>query len=146
MAASGWVNFSGGVGTVGATIDSNLVTVSWATSDAATASAWATAVNATVALEGDVYAVYTSGNPRVALYAATKGTAGNSLTLVKSGTGVSVSGATLSGGLGCVITTAAKVPGYSGNTNSLAAAGTGTTRGSALFTGGSETLLSMDVG
>lgn len=102
--ATGTVTFTAGTGAVGATIGGTLVTVTWATSDYLSAVAFAAAVNANSTVNPWVVANVTSAvgaSPAVTtLTAINGGTIGNKLTLALSGTGVTVSGATLTGGAG----------------------------------------------
>ena len=97
VAATGTITISSGTGVVGANINGTLVTVTWATSDAATALALIAAINSNVSVNTLVDAT-TGGAGIVNLTALTLGPSGNAITLVASGTGVTVSAATLTGG------------------------------------------------
>lgn len=99
-AASGTVTLSGASGTVGATINGKSITVTYATSDANTASLLAAAINASTdaLVSGWVTASAASG---VATITATQKSAwGNAITLAASGTGATASGSRLTGGAG----------------------------------------------
>lgn len=96
--ASGTVTISGGSGSETATINGVGISVTWATSDAATASALAAAIqNSTNALIAGVVTATVASNV-VTITAAQGGATGNAITLAGSGTGVSASGARLTGG------------------------------------------------
>lgn len=97
--ASGTVTFTGSTGTVGATIGGTLVTVTWATSDAASATALAAAINANTTVNKWVVATTTGLTGVITLTALSGGAVGNNITLALSGTGVTVSGAKLTGGV-----------------------------------------------
>jgi hypothetical protein len=96
--ASGTLTISSGSGQVGGTIEGTLITVLWATSDTASATALAAAINASPdpAIKGVIEAKSAAGV--VTVYAKNPGTGGNAYTLVASGTGVTASGATLANG------------------------------------------------
>lgn len=96
LAAQGEIDLTGSSGTVGATIGGTLVTVAWATSDSVTATALAVAINADAAANLLVSAAATGAI--VLLTATSTGLFGNAITLVASGTSVTVSGATLGTG------------------------------------------------
>jgi len=96
--ASGTLTIAGGTGTVGGTIGGKAVTVIWATSDTATATALAAAINADTTANQFVSASAAAGV--VTITAIMPGTIGNGLTLVASGPGVTASGARLAGGTG----------------------------------------------
>jgi uncharacterized protein YdbL (DUF1318 family) len=96
-AATGTVTISSGSGAVGATINGTLVTVTWATSDTASAAALAVAINAAAAIVSS-HVTATSAAGVVTLTSKFPGPAGNAVTLALSGTGVTVSGARLAGG------------------------------------------------
>lgn len=98
VAASGTLTISGGSGSVGGTIGGQAVTVTWATSDTASAAALAAAINAQATTLQ--YVVATSLAGVVTITSLVPGTVGNGVTLVASGTGVSASGARLAGGVG----------------------------------------------
>lgn len=94
--ASGTLTMAGSSGAVGGTIGGTLVTVTWATSDTASAAALAVAINADATVKGFVTA--TSALGVVTVTAIAPGTIGNSMSLVASGTNVTASGARLTGG------------------------------------------------
>jgi len=96
--ASGTLTISSGSGSVGGTIVGTAVTVTWATSDTASATALAVAINANSTV--NQYVTATSAAGVVTLTANVPGVAGNRFTLVASGTGVTASGALLTGGTG----------------------------------------------
>lgn len=93
--ATGSIVLSGASGTVGAIVNGVTVTRAWAVSDDATAAALSADVNA--ALPGVAFSIYTAGGT-VPVSAQTAGAAGNAITLVAVGTGVTVSGPALTGG------------------------------------------------
>jgi hypothetical protein len=95
--ATGSITIASGSGAVGATIAGHLITVVWATSDAATATALEAAINAASSVNTLVVATNPTAG-EVVLTALAAGTGGNAITLVASGTGASVSGAHLTGG------------------------------------------------
>jgi len=97
-AASGTITISGGSGTVGARIGGQLITVTWATSDTNTAALLAAAINADATLSKVVSA--TSALGVVTVTALKKGVEGNFIATVLQGTGVTVSGTALTGGVG----------------------------------------------
>lgn len=96
--ASGTLTISSGTGSVGGTIGGTAKTVTWATSDTATATALAAAINADTTL--NKYVSATSAAGVVTITAHTPGTIGNGITLTASGTGVTASGAKLASGAG----------------------------------------------
>ena len=96
--ASGTLTISSGSGSVGGTIAGTAKTVTWATSDTASAAALATAINADTTLNKMVSAASAAGV--VTITANVSGEVGNKLTLVASGTGVTASAATLASGAG----------------------------------------------
>jgi phage tail sheath gpL-like len=98
LQASGTLTISSGSGAVGGTIAGTAKTVTWGTSDTASAAALAVAINADATIKGFVYATSAAGV--VTLTALVPGVAGNRITLVASGTGVTASGATLASGTG----------------------------------------------
>lgn len=111
--ANGWILITSGSGSVGAVINGTTVTVTWGTSDAATATALCAALLADVTV-GPLLLAASATVPNGTTNLNSLGTAtsqvnvvykspapaGDSITLVASGTGVSVSGATLSGSAG----------------------------------------------
>lgn len=96
--ATGTLTIASGSGTVGGTINGVGVTVTWGTSDTATAAALATAINASGNALVANHVTATSAAGVVTLSAKKKGAAGNAITLAASGTGVTASGARLTGG------------------------------------------------
>lgn len=96
--ASGTLTIAGGSGAVGGTIGGVAKTVTWATSDTASAAALAAAINADATLKQWVVASAVAGV--VTITALVPGTVGNAITLVASGTGVTASGARLASGSG----------------------------------------------
>jgi phage tail sheath gpL-like len=96
--ASGTLTISSGSGSVGGTIGGTAKTVTWATSDTASAAALVTAINADTTINKLVIATSAAGV--VTLTALVPGAVGNKITLVASGTGVTASGATLASGAG----------------------------------------------
>lgn len=96
--ASGTLTISSGSGAVGGTIGGTAKTVTWATSDTASAAALVTAINADTTL--NKYVLATSAAGVVTITAVSPGQIGNGITLTASGTGVTASGAKLSGGTG----------------------------------------------
>lgn len=124
--ATGTLTISGGAGTVGGVINGVSVTVTWGTSDTATATALVTAINAKPGLP--VMASSSAGV--VTIYAMGGGGTGGggSITLVASGTGVTASGATLSGaGTNANCAVVALSGGAAGLGITLTASGTGVT-------------------
>jgi hypothetical protein len=115
VASSGTLTISGGSGTVGGVIAGTTVTVTWGTSDIATATALAAAINANGTIGGGKVVNATNliggdsnGQGAIATNVVTvsyfnPSPAGNSVTLVASGTGVTASGATLSGASGTTL-------------------------------------------
>lgn len=132
--ASGTITISSGAGVVTATIanpqpgnQAVVVSVTWATSDTATAAALVAAINAAP----NCPVVASSSAGVVTVYATTPGTGstntgGNSVQLAATGTGVTVSGALLTGGgTNATVLVKALLPGTIGNGITLAASGTG---------------------
>jgi len=101
--ATGTVTFTAGSGAVGATIGGTLVTVTWATSDIASMAAFVAAVNADATAKQRVSAAVDPAlASRCILTAKTEPTdhiLGNAISLALSGTGTTVSGALLTGGV-----------------------------------------------
>jgi phage tail sheath gpL-like len=89
---------SGGSGSETATIGGTAVAVTWATSDANTASLLATAINADATAGKLVFATVASNV--VTVTALVPGPAGNKITTTATGTGNTAGGATLTGGAG----------------------------------------------
>lgn len=98
VAATGTITMATSSGTVGATIGGTLVTVTWATSDEHSQVLLASAINADSTVNKWVYA--TAAAKVCTLTALQPGVLGNNVTLVLSGTNVTVSGAKLTGGVG----------------------------------------------
>lgn len=98
--ASGTLTISSGSGTVGGSINGVSITVTWATSDTATATALAAAINASAnaLVAGFVTATSAAGVVTVTGGFRAPGVTGNAVTLAASGTGVTASGARLTGG------------------------------------------------
>jgi phage tail sheath gpL-like len=96
--ATGTLTIASGTGAVGGTIGGTLKTVTWATSDTASAAALAAAINADTTINKLVFATSAAGV--VTLKALSPTAIGNKITLVASGTGVTASGATLTTGAG----------------------------------------------
>ena len=103
LQASGTLTISSGSGAVGGTIDGTTVTATWATSDTNSAALVAAAINADATAGKKVFATSAAGVVTVA--ALVPGIHGNAITLVASGTGVTASGAKLTGGTGADTTT-----------------------------------------
>ncbi len=109
--ARGQVTFTSGSGAVGATINGRLVTVTWAVSDANTARLFAAAVSADPVIGGlivpNVVTAVGATTPGVISLYANVGpygqTLANAITLVLSGTGTTVSGATFVGGVNATL-------------------------------------------
>lgn len=99
-AAWGTVTISSGSGAIVATINGVAISVTWATSDANTATLLAAAINAsTHQLVSGIVTASASGGV-VTITALAKCKAGNAVTLAVSGTGATASGARLQGGAG----------------------------------------------
>jgi hypothetical protein len=142
-AATGTITISGGSGVVTATLSApaaavsqqsqaqgNLYSLTWATSDAVTATALAALINA----DGDGPCIAVASAGVVTLYARPDGktgaanTDGNLIALAVTGTGVTKSGAVLSGGgTNANVVVQALLPGTVGLGITLAASGTGVT-------------------
>lgn len=103
--ASGTLTFSSASGTVGASINGVAITVTAAGGDTNTAALWAAAVNASVnpLVAGIVTASSALGVATVT--AVVHGVTANAITLAASGTGVTASGARLTGGTTLGLTT-----------------------------------------
>lgn len=99
--ASGTVTISGGSGSITATINGVGTSVSWGTSDTATATALAAAINAATNDLVEFHVSATSAAGVVTITAKAPGQWGNAITLAASGTGATASGARLTGGAGC---------------------------------------------
>lgn len=96
--ASGTATVASGAGTETITINGVAITATWTTSDANTASLLAAAVNASAnALVAGVVTA-TSALGVVTITAVQPGSTGNAITLAASGTGMTPSGARLTGG------------------------------------------------
>lgn len=102
--ATGTLTFSSASGTVGGSINGVAITVTAAGGDAATAALWVAAVNASVnpLVQGVVTASNVLG---VATVTAGYGATGNAITLAATGTGVTASGARLTGGTSATLRT-----------------------------------------
>lgn len=99
--ATATITITSGSGTITATINSVASAVTWATSDANTASLLAAAINAnTNPLVSNLVSATASGNV-VTVTAKAPGQWGNVNTIAGSGTGATASGSRLSGGTGC---------------------------------------------
>lgn len=98
VAATGTITIASGSGSIAAIINGVTISVTWATSDTATAAALAAAINASsnALVQGLVTA--TSALGVVTIVAVDKGKRGNTNTLATSGTGATASGARLTGG------------------------------------------------
>jgi hypothetical protein len=103
--ASQTYTISSGSGSETATIGGTAVAVTWATSDANTASLLATAINADTTVNKLVFA--TAASNVVTVTALVPGPAANKITTTATGTGNTAGGATLTGGAG-----GADVPGF----------------------------------
>lgn len=103
VSATGTLTIASGSGAVGGVINGTTVTVTWATSDTATATALAAAINANATTKK--FIVATSAAGVVTLTAFPAGALGNSVSLTASGTGVTASGAKLTGGANDAIVT-----------------------------------------
>lgn len=103
VAATGTLTISSGSGSVGGTINGTTVTATWATSDTNSAALVAAAINANSTVNKFVQATSAAGV--VTLTAFPPGSLGNCCTLVASGTGVTASGAKLTGGANDAIAT-----------------------------------------
>ena len=104
--SSGSITITAGSGTVGATINGTLVTVTWAVSDRATAQALCAAISANAVIGGLIVPNLVPSNvstpATITLYANVGPygqTLANAITTVLSGTGVTVGGATFTGGV-----------------------------------------------
>lgn len=132
--ASGSVSISSGSGVITVNINAPVAdfgqnnpksyAVTWATSDAATATALAAAINA----DGSCPVIAVASSGTVTLYARVTGANGNLIVISATGTGASASGAALTGGgtnANVVITSI--LPGTVGMGITLSASGTGVT-------------------
>src|SRR5208282_256781 len=107
----GTITITAGSGNVGATIAGTLVTVPWTTSAAVSAELLAAAISAKAVIGGLIVRQVTTANgvasPGIVTLKAAVGpygqTLANAITLVLSGTGVTVSGATLAGGVNATL-------------------------------------------
>lgn len=98
VAATGTLTLATSSGVVGGTINGVLITVTWATSDTATAAAIAAAINASTNVLVSDRVSATSSGAVVTLTSKQPGLQGNAITLAASGTNVTASGALLTGG------------------------------------------------
>lgn len=96
--ATGTLTIESGTGSVGGSINGVAITVTWATSDTASATALAAAINASGSALVSQHVTATSDAGVVTLTAKAPGPVGNAVTLAASGTGVTASGARLTGG------------------------------------------------
>lgn len=97
--ASGTVTLASGSGTVGAIINGVTVSVTWATSDTASAAALAAAINASANTLVAPFVTASSALGVVTITAKNLGVQGNTITLAATGTGATASGARLTGGV-----------------------------------------------
>lgn len=98
--ASGTVTIASGSGTVVITINGVAISRTWATSDTATATAFVTDINAATNDLVEWHVKATSAAGVVTITALAPGQWGNAITLAASGTGMTASGARLTGGAG----------------------------------------------
>lgn len=103
-AASGTVTIASGTGSIAAVINGVSTAVTWATSDTATATALAAAINASTDALVQYHVTATSAAGVVTVTAAKKGISGNCITLAATGTGATASGARLTAGAGGNVT------------------------------------------
>lgn len=97
--AAGTLTMASSTGTVGGSINGVSITVTWATSDTASAAALATAINASANALVSGIVTATSALGVVTITAVEYGKTGNAITLTASGTNVTASGARLTGGV-----------------------------------------------
>ena len=102
--ASGTVTISSGSGSITATINGVGTSVTWGTSDTATATALAAAINGSANSLVQYHAKATSSAGVVTITALAPGQWGNAITLAASGTGATASGARLTSGAGVDVT------------------------------------------
>lgn len=100
VAASGTLTLSTASGAVGGTINGVTITATAAGGDTATAALIAAAINASTNALVQYIVTASSSGAVVTITAAKKGATGNCITLAASGTGVTASGARLTGGAG----------------------------------------------
>lgn len=104
VAASGTITMASGSGTVGAIIGGTTVTVTWGTSDTASSTALAAAINANSTVNKWVSATSSAGVTTIT--AIEKSALGNNVTLTATGTNVTASGSgKLTGGVAIAYTT-----------------------------------------
>lgn len=96
--ASGTVTIASGSGSITATINGVATAVTWGTSDTATATALAAAINASSDALVNKHVSATSALGVVTITAINGGYVGNAVTLAASGTGATASVARLAGG------------------------------------------------
>lgn len=97
--ATGTVTLSSGSGAITITINGvTAASETWATSDAATATALAADINASADALVDGHVTASAASGVVTVTAVVPGKAGNTITLATSGTGSTASGARLTGG------------------------------------------------
>lgn len=101
---TGTLTLSGASGAVGGVINGVTVTATYATSDANTASLIAAAINASANALVNEHVTASASGAVVTLTAKRAGAGGNAVTLVASGTGVTASGARLTGGSDTTLT------------------------------------------
>lgn len=97
VAATATITISSGSGAVNAWINGRLVTVTWATSDANTATLLSAAINASVDPNIVGYVTSSPSTNTVVLTASKTDATGDLITLAVSGTGVTATGTALSG-------------------------------------------------
>lgn len=97
--ASGTVTLSGAAGTVSATINGIVISATFATSDANTASLLAAAINASANTLVSGIVTASSALGVVTITAVEYGKTGNAVTLAAGGTGATASGPRLTGGV-----------------------------------------------
>jgi phage tail sheath gpL-like len=102
--AAGTLTLSGGSGAVGGVINGVTVTATWATSDAVSAGLVAAAINASANPLVSEHVTAAANGAVVTLTSRRAGPGGNAVTLVASGTGVTASGARLTGGTETTLT------------------------------------------
>jgi hypothetical protein len=98
-AASGTITMATASGTVGAIINGVTVSVTWATSDAASSTALAAAINASANALVAPFVTASAVGAVTTITAKNKGSQGNAVTLAATGTNVTASGARLTGGV-----------------------------------------------
>ena len=104
-AASGTITMATSSGTVGAVINGVTVSVTWATSDAASSTALAAAINASTNPLVQPFVTATAAGAVTTITAKNKGSQGNAVTLAATGTNVTASGPRLTGGVDGTVNT-----------------------------------------